>query len=391
MPKKRGNNDGTIRQRKDGIWEARYFVGYKDNGKPDQRSVYASSQEEVQKKLRELLRQLDRGEYVEPSKITVGQWLDKWFEVYGKPRWREKTASVHYSNIRLHIKPAMGKIHLQKLRPDHIQAFVIKQHEAGLSPATIRKQLEPFKSAMKQAVDNQLIIRNPAAKIKLPQLEQKEIEFLTLNEQRALLPHLPDNTAGRALQFILRTGLRASELCGLQWDDISGDSFNVRRSAQYVKIPKDDQVDGVKQVLCVAPPKSKASRRRIPLTAAARSLLDAQKSAQMRERLAVGSLWIGEQPGQAGCYVFASEAGTAFDRCNLARTLRSALDKANLKRRGIHALRHTFATNGVRAGIDMRTLSEILGHTKVAFTMQLYVHSDNDTKLAGMQAIDSLL
>lgn len=130
--------------------------------------------------------------------------------------------------------------------------------------------------------------------------------------------------------------------------------------------------------------------RNIPLTKAAKLLLETQKSAQIEEWLAVGIVWEGPPLGQEGCYVFASEVGTALDRSNLARTLRTALDRARLKRRGIHALRHTFATNGVRAGIDLRTLSEILGHTRVAFTMQLYVHSDIATKLADMNAIDGM-
>ena len=86
MAKKRGNNDGSIRQRSNGSWEARYVAGYLPDGKPDRKSVYAPTQEEVQKKLREVLGQLDRGEYIVPSKITVGQHLDRWYEVYGKPR-----------------------------------------------------------------------------------------------------------------------------------------------------------------------------------------------------------------------------------------------------------------------------------------------------------------
>jgi len=391
VPKKRGNNDGSVRKRADGRWEARYFAGVKENGKPDQRSLYAPTQEEAQKKLREVLRQLDREEYVEPSKITLGQWLDRWFEVYGRPRWREKTEAVHRDNLRLHIIPALGKYLLQKLRPDHIQSFINAQLEKGFAPPTIRKQLEPLKSALKQAVDNQLITSSPADRIKLPQIEHKEIEFLSVDEQRALVSTLPDNTAGRAIRFILGTGLRASELCGLQWGDIEDAGFTVKRSAQYVYQKKSGMKEKMPPVLSIAPPKTKAGRRVIPITNTARAVLDAQGVAQKIERLRVGDVWQGEAPGNAECFVFASEVGTVLDRSNLARTLRASLDAAGLKHRGIHALRHSFATNAVRVGMDPRTLSEILGHTKVAFTMQLYVHSDMKTKLTGMQAIEKLL
>ena len=393
MPKKRGNNDGSIRQRANGAWEARYVAGYLPDGKPDRKSLYASSQEEIQKKLREVLRQLDRDEYVQPNRITVGQWLDTWYTTYGLPRWREKTAAVHRDNIRLHVKPALGQHLLQRLRTDHIQAFINVQIEKGISPATIRKQMEPLKAALKQACENNLLLRNPADNVKLPPLESPEIEFLSIDEQKALLQNLPDNTTGRALRFIVGTGLRASELCGLQWGDIGGDHFTIKRSAQYVYSKKANKQEKQKaeQVLSIASTKTKAGRRTIPLTSTTKGILADQKAAQRRERLEVGDYWRGEIPGSAECHVFSSEAGTVLDRSNLARTLRASLKAAGLKSRGIHALRHTFATNGVRAGIDLRTLSEILGHTKVAFTMQLYVHSDMAAKLAGLQAIEKLM
>lgn len=393
MPKKRGNNDGSIRQRPNGTWEARYVAGYLPDGKPDRKSVYAATQEEVQKKLREVLRQIDRGEYVEPSKVTLGQWLDRWYAVYGEPRWRLKTAAVHYDNIRLHIKPALGKITLQKLRRDHVQSFVNKQVDAGFAPSTIRKQLEPLKAALKQALDDRHITIDPSSRIKLPQIIQPEINPLTLEEQRLLLTHLPDTNAGRALAFALRTGLRASELCGLQWGDIEEGSFHVQRSAQYVHIPKDKQIDGVKCILVIESTKTTSSNRHIPLTDTIRGILETQKVDQIRKRLAIGTLWAGGTPGQGDCYVFATRTGTVVDRSNLSRTLRTSLEKVGVSSRGIHALRHTFATNGIIHVKDasVHTVSKLLGHTKVAFTMQKYVHSDMEAKQASMEAIDSLI
>lgn len=393
MAKKRGNNDGSIRQRSNGSWEARYVAGYLPDGKPNRKSIYAPTQEEVQKKLREVLRQFDRGEYVEPSKVSTGQWLDRWHEVYGKQRWRLKTAAVHRDNIRLHIKPALGKIPLQKLRSDHIQAFINTQVEKAYAPSTVHKQLEPLKAALKQAVNNQMISHNPCNGVKPPKMTQVEINPLTIEEQRALLAVLPNSTAGRALAFFLRTGLRASELCGLQWGDIEEDSFHVQRSAQYVHIPKDQQVDGVKSVLDVQPTKTTSSNRHIPLTDSVRSILETQKTTQMRQRLAVGSLWTGETPGRGDCYVFTTRIGTVLDRSNLSRAFHAALDRADISRRGIHALRHTFATNGIIHVKDtsVHTVSKLLGHTKPSFTMQKYVHSDMEAKRTSMQAIDSLI
>lgn len=121
-----------------------------------------------------------------------------------------------------------------------------------------------------------------------------------------------------------------------------------------------------------------------------KELLEVQRRTQIQARLSIGSAWGGPMPGQGDCFVFSTDIGTALDRNNISRVLRSCLDQAGLKRRGIHALRHTFATNCIRAGMDVRTLSEILGHADVALTLRLYVHSDMETKRAGMRAIEEL-
>lgn len=379
MPKKRGNNEGTIRQRKDGTWEARFVAGYSPQGKIIRKSIYADTREKVQKKMREYLRQLDRGEFVEPSKMTYAEWLDTWFAVYGKPKWRDSTAAIHHDNIRLHVKSLLGKHLLQKLRAEHIQAFINTQKGKGYSSNSIRKQLEPIKSSLKQAYENQLIIRNPATSISLPPIEEKEIQFLTVEEQKQLVDALPDNTHGLALRFILGTGLRASELCGLRWCDIGEHDFTIRQGVQVVK-----------GQLSIANPKTKAGKRTIPLTASTKGILDEQRHRQILQRMAVGTVWQGDTPGSGETYVFASEVGTPADRVNLARTLRISLQRAGLKSMGLHALRHTFATNCVRANIDVRTLSEIIGHTKISFTIQRYVHTDMNVKRAAMEALEEL-
>lgn len=388
MAKKRGNNDGSIRQRKDGTWEARYTAGYKPDGSQNRKSVYGATQAEVQSKLRDALRKLERGDYTEPTKISVAAWLDIYCENYGALQWREKTLEVNRDNIRLHLKPALGKIQLAKLRTDHIQAYINAEQQSGASPSSIRRRLAPLQVALKQAVINHLIPYSPAVGVKLPPAIQREISFLNVEEQKRLLAVLPDNTQGRALRFILSTGLRASELCGLRWCDISGDSFTIRQSAQYVKV---EQPGETRQKLSLAPPKTRAGKRSIPLTAAAKALLEAQKRAQLTSRHQAGPAWCGGTPGEGETPVFATEVGTFYDRNNLNRTLRQSLSAAGLGSRGVHALRHTFATNWVRSGADLRTLSEILGHTKVAFTMQQYVHTDMSTKLAGLLAVENLV
>ncbi len=368
--KKNGNGEGTIRQRKDGTWEARYTA-------PDgsRHSVYAKTRKEVDKKKRDALSRIDKGSYVKPDRMSTGQWLHSWFELYAQPRVREKTALVHADNIRLHIIPAIGSIPLQQLRTDQKQGFV-NDLSKKLSVGTVKKVCEPLKMALKQAYQNHLISTNPAEFLVMPKGEAKEIHALSIDEQQTLLSSLPESTSGDALRFILLTGLRASELCGLRWNDIGADSFCVRRSAQYVGATPT-----------INPPKSAAGRREIPLNDATYAILERQRLRQIQERLHAGSVWAAEEAGRGESYVFATEVGTLMDRNNLARVLRRSLNRSGLPSIGLHALRHTFVTNCVQSSVDPRTLKELVGHSKISMTLQHYAHSDTDQKKAALEAV----
>lgn len=216
--------------------------------------------------------------------------------------------------------------------------------------------------------------------VQTPKLEQREVDFLEPNEQKALLEALPDTDNGQALRFVLYTGLRVSELCALRWADVGADRFTVRQGMVRVKSFERKEGEG-RTALSIAPPKSKAGKREIPIVAAVPSILQEQRRLYAERRLAAGELW------QDGGFVFSSETGAPEDPANLRRALSSSLKKAGLKHRGVHALRHTFATNLIRAGADARTVGELIGHSKVAFTLQTNVHSDMGTKKRALEAM----
>ena len=134
-----------------------------------------------------------------------------------------------------------------------------------------------------------------------------------------------------------------------------------------------------------------AGLRTIPLTEDMQRLLEEQRSAQIAARLKGGSAWQGMLPGKGETFVFSTVTGLPIDRHNLNRTLRKSLDSAGLKRRGVHALRHTFATNCIRANVDVRTVAALIGHTQIAFTLQQYVHTDMEIMRAGLDAVASML
>lgn len=377
---KRANNEGSPRQRKDGRWEARYTDPH---GK--RKSLYAATEAELITKLRTTLQQIATGEYCGPSRITVGTWLMTWWKEYAVPATRKNSASVARHNIEKHILPALGKIQLQRLRADQVQAFANKLVQAEYAPATIRRIMATLKSALKQAVTNQMILRSPADGLRLPKMEQGEIQVLTAGEQRRLLEALPDTDNARMLRFMLGTGLRASEACGLRWSDIQGSVFTVRQGITD-HVQYDEQGRRSLQREANAP-KSKAGKRSIPLTANMLELLEEQRRAQAAQKEDA----IGKGLGWAGALVFAGPLGAPKDRNNLKRTLHQALEKAGVKRVGLHALRHTFATNALQAGMDARTLSEIIGHSQIAFTLQVYAHSNMSIKRKALEAMEAAL
>ena len=364
---KRANNEGSVYQRSDGRWCAACQV----NGR--RKYIYGKTQSEVLAKLRDVQAAIANDTYSEPNRMTVGDWLTFWLEEIAPVGLRPSTLNTNRIIIEKTLLPALGDVKLQDKRlDDHIQSFINARSRQGIAPATIRRETAVLTGALNAALDRQYINRMP--KLVFPKQEQKEIEFLTREELPRLLSALPNTTQGRALRFILGTGLRAEELCGLRWQDIDRQGIHITQTLQLI------QGERVAQ-----PPKSKSSRRTVPLNDSLRTLLEEQRRAQRLERLAAGSAW------QAGEYVFAMATGAPADRCNLARVLRASLRQAGLKPRGVHALRHTFATLWVQSGQDIRTLSEIIGHSNVAFTMQRYVHSDSTTKQQGMDLMASFL
>jgi len=378
---KRANGEGSIRQRPDGRWEGLYSAGYGIDGKAIRRSVYGRTQAEVKSKLRDIAKQLEQGLYTAPDKTTLSEWLMVWFDTYFRPNHRASTSTIYDANIRAYLVPGLGRFQLQKLRVEHIQAFINAQ-AASKQPASVRKMIEILRSALKQAVANGLLAKNPCESLILPKLEQKEIEFLSPEEQRALLDALPDTDEGHMLRFILFTGLRISEVCALRWSDIEEGHFTVRQGIIRTKAFGSEQS---RTELTIAPPKSKAGMREIPILPDVSALLRQQRKLFLERKLKAGEIW------RDGDFVFCSGTGRPKDPANIRRTLSVTLKRAGLKHRGVHALRHTFATNLIRAGVDARTVGELIGHSKVAFTLQTYIHTSSEQKRKALEAMQKSL
>lgn len=384
MPRKRANGEGSIYQRKDGRW------GYSFTYEGKQINRAAPTQAEAARRLREAIAKAAAGNYADPSKITVEGWLLRWLKEYAETSVRPSTLSTYQATVKNHIIPALGKIRIQQLRLDQVQAFINAQNHKGLSPSTTRRHFVVLKTALEQAKECRIISHNPASGAKLPKRKKTEIDTLSKDEVEKLLSALPENTNGRAIRFILGTGLRVSELCGLRWCDLDKDGFSVNQITYTIngQVFSEDEKQTIR--IC-AEPKTESGKRYIPFNPKTFVITEMQRFQQKKDKLRAGEAWEGGEPGRGEQYVFATATGKPADRHNLGRCLRQAMRKAELKERGPHSLRHTFATLWVQRGQDIKTLSEILGHTKVSFTMQTYVHSGTEAKKNGMAGMMDII
>ena len=341
----------------------------------------------------------ERGVYVPKTRITIADWMNTWFRDYGFPKWREGTRATNRRIIDLHIIPQLGVYKLQDLRPEHIQRFLnyminLPVREGHDGSATVKRRMAVLRAALKQAADNDLIPKNPADKIKDPQVHMKETHALTDAEHAALLDALPDTTNGRAIRFALSTGLRGEELYGLVWGDIADDMMNIRRTCQYLITVDANGKRSDKAELVIGLPKSDRSRRPVPLNSTALMVLNEQLKAQRIQRMKAGSAWDNAPHGKHSIgnnenWIFATTIGTATDRNNIDRTLRTALQKAECGVSvGLHALRHTFGTNVYNNTCDVKAVSALMGHADESFTTRTYIHTNADRTRAAVSTID---
>lgn len=220
MSKKRGQNEGSIRKRKDGTWEARVTIGVSVDGKQQRKSLYGKTRQEVNAKMTDLLNNLQKGIITNPTEMTLAEWLDYYMLEY-KKKYVKPTTYVNYSvKVEKHIKPAIGHYKLKALRQDMIQKFVNSMTDEGLSPSTVISAYKLLSTALETAVDDGLLVRNVSHKVKLPKTTKPKINVLTKEQQDAFVEQAKETYMGIVYIFDLCTGMRLGELLGLKWQDI---------------------------------------------------------------------------------------------------------------------------------------------------------------------------
>lgn len=365
---RRGNGEGSIYQRKeDGKWVASVTL---DNGK--RKVFYGKTRKEVKDKLTKALHDQQQGTLIASGPLTVEQFLTDWLENTHKRLIRPRTYERYREAVYLHLIPSLGKHQLQKLTVQHIQAFYTLKESEGLASTTIIYYHSVLHNALNVAVKRELVSRNVCDLASPPRKVQHEIQPLTEEQAQKLLTTIKGHRWEALYTLALATGLRRGEILGLKWQDINFSTgiLHVRRILSRVPT----ETPGRGHTYVEAEPKTRKSRRSVVIAPFALAALKWHYSQQELAKLKVGAAW------QEHDYVFCTPVGRYLNPNHVVAELKKLLHLAGLPEIRFHDLRHSAATFLLSAKVHPKVVQEILGHTQIGTTMDIYSHV-----LPGMQ------
>lgn len=309
--------------------------------------------------------------------MKVKEVFELWLEKYAKPSVKIRSFNKYEFIVNNYIYPILGDLEIDEINCAMMQEYICKllnmnsnKFNTPLAVNTIYGIVQVLKQGFKLAIELELISKNPTLKIKLPQISEKEVLALSREEQKNIESFCLSNSKANYIGVIisLYTGVRLGELLALTWDNIDFDKklMTIKKTSYSAKI-------GGKYVIVVDKPKTKKSNRIIPLPDKLINLLLIHKNNTTSD------------------YIISTRNNTIVEVRSYQRTFDSILSKCNIKHYNYHCLRHTFATRALELGMDIKTLSEILGHTSVSITLNRYAHSLLEYKIQEMNKISSLL
>jgi len=373
MPRKRGQGEGCITKRKDGKWASVITVGRNADGSQKRRFFYGKTRQEVAEKLTKALNDLKLGMYVDINKITLEAWLNTWLYDFKVNSIKPKTLESYSFIIKSYLIPSLGHVYIQDLKAEHIQVMLNSLCKRKLSPRTVKYTHTILHSALDQAVKNNIIVKNVSNNVITPKQTKHEIKILSLDEQNRFIKCMESHRLYAAFILLLSTGIRIGELLALTWDNVDLDNTIIKITQNLQRVKIFDDVSKTKTKLIFGTPKTDKGRRIIPLLDDVASLLKEHKEKQYEELSVLGL-------SDKNTLVFCSEIGTVIEPRNFTRTFKGLLKKADISNINIHALRHTFATRGLENGIELKVMQELLGHSSISITGDIYSHVILDKK-----------
>lgn len=371
---RRGEN---IRKRKDGRWEGRYKVGYKENGNTKYASVYGRTYLECKNKLEDKRVYNNLNEKINYQKQRFRDLLYLWLSIT-QIHVKKSTIAKYQNMIETHILSELGHFFVSDLNSNIVNTFLEKKlrcgkknSDDGFSPSYVRSLAIIIESALKFAQREGYCsqLNSPILK---PTIKKKELKILTIDTQNILESMIltNPNTTKLGVYIVLQTGLRLGEICALKWEDIDlkAKIINVKNTVTRIRC---DNYENATSKLIIDSAKTDASVRKIPISSALLPVLIKMQKSAVSE------------------YVVSDNADFVSTRTFEYR-YKKLLNECGIAKFNFHALRHTFATRCVEAGVDVKTLSEILGHSNVSITLNTYVHPSMDNKRIQIEKLYSL-
>lgn len=404
MAKRNPNGEGTIYRRKDGRYEGAGYVLMPD-GTQRRRRVYGKTREEARKKLTEMLSKSDQGIPAADTTESLGAYLAYWLEHVVRHKVRASTVYSYSKCVNAYIVPQLGKKKVARLSAKDVRLFLdwarlacqccaqgqdtacpaAKRRccaatpkrccERRLSPRMVQYLHAVLRNALQHAVREELVQRNVAKLVQVQTPRYRVGRGLSVAEAKKLLADVQDNRLGAAYVLALYLGLRRGELLGLHWSDVDLErgSLEIRTALQ--------RVNGE---LTLTAPKTRRSERPVPLPAVCVDALRRRRDLQMEERHAVGERW------QDSGLVFTTRLGTPIEPRNLNRHFYPIRERLELDVR-FHDLRHTCVTLLLGVGVPPHIVRDIVGHSALDVTMNIYAHADMTEKRAALDKLGTLL
>jgi integrase len=382
MAKKRGNGEGSISRRKNGGWIAQYSV-YTAEGRK-RKTLYGKTRAEVSEKLIKAMADRDGGIVYDAGKLTVGEYLERWLADSVKGSVKEATYANYSHFARKRICLALGRVKLKNLTPAHVRSFYGEKSRSGLSAATVKKMHVVLHRALSQAVTDGLIPRNAAHGVRTPRVGDPGEEIKPLNpEECAEFLRAARGERLEALYVLaLHCGLREGELLALRWEDADLDT---NKPALHVRRTLTRGENGRGFVIGSSTKSGKG--RRVRLTQRAVATLKDHRKCQLEERMRLAGLW------QDRDLIFPNETGSIFNPSNLRNRSFKRIKECSGVREELcfHDLRHTCATLLLREGVNVKVVSEMLGHASITITLNIYAHVLPDMQDSAANAMEAAL
>ena len=377
MAAKGRHGEGRVIERSPGRWQVTVELGRDPVTRRRRRRRFTvqGSIGDAQRALTNALATRDRGIDLDPSRVLLAEYFDRWLDEHARLTVRPSTL-VRYRQLTKRLKPLLGNLALRDLRPAHIQRAYAGLLDDGLAARTVLHHHRVLKQSLKQAVRWGLLASNPSDAATPPRVERREMRTLSAEEVALVEAAATDDEFRRMIHVAVTTGLRLGELLGLQWRDIDFESGRmlIQRTASY----QDRETT-------LGPPKTAKSRRPVALSQGTLVVLREHRVSQSAHRLAIGPAY------RDSDLVFPAPDGSVQPPYRISGRFKDLVARVGLEGVRFHDLRHTMATLALGAGVHVKVVSERLGHSTTQITLDTYSHVSPDLQREAAEVLDGAL